>query len=89
MAATETTSRVLEGTGVSPGIAIGPLVHMGAPIADLPGPVSSGVPDIELGRAQRALDEVARDLEQRRDRGPRGTPSPSSTPCRCWRGIRR
>jgi len=66
--AAETSSRVLEGTGVSPGIAIGPLVHMGAPIADLPGPVSGGVPDVELGRAQRALDEVARDLEQRRDR---------------------
>jgi phosphoenolpyruvate-protein phosphotransferase (PTS system enzyme I) len=68
VATPETRSRVLEGTGVSPGIAIGPLVHMGAPIADLPGPVSGGVPDIELGRAQRALDEVARDLEQRRDR---------------------
>lgn len=68
MVAAETSSRVLEGTGVSPGIAIGALVHMGAPIADLPGPVSGGVPDVELGRAQRALDEVARDLEQRRDR---------------------
>jgi phosphoenolpyruvate-protein phosphotransferase (PTS system enzyme I) len=68
VAAPETSSRVLEGTGVSPGIAIGPLVHMGAPIADLPGPVGGGVPDIELGRAQRALDEVAHDLEQRRDR---------------------
>ncbi|TVP63499.1 MAG: phosphoenolpyruvate--protein phosphotransferase [Nitriliruptor sp.] len=63
-----TTSPVLEGTGVSPGVAIGPVVHMGAPIADLPGPVTGGVPDVEFGRAQRALDEVARDLEQRRDR---------------------
>ena len=68
MPAMDTTRPVLEGTGVSPGIAIGPMVHMGAPIAELPGPVSGGVPDIEFGRAQRALDEVARDLEQRRDR---------------------
>ena len=63
-----TAERTLEGTGVSPGIAVGPLVQMGAPIAELPTPVTGGVPDVELGRAQRALEEVARDLEARRDR---------------------
>jgi phosphoenolpyruvate-protein phosphotransferase (PTS system enzyme I) len=60
--------RVLDGTGVSPGIAIGPLVQMGAPIAELPRPVSRGEPSVERDRARRALDEVATDLERRRDR---------------------
>jgi phosphoenolpyruvate-protein phosphotransferase (PTS system enzyme I) len=63
-----TVSRVLEGTGVSPGIAIGPVVQMGAPIAELPRPVTRGEPNIERDRAHRALDEVANDLERRRNR---------------------
>jgi phosphoenolpyruvate-protein phosphotransferase (PTS system enzyme I) len=61
-------SRVLEGTGVSPGIAIGPVVQMGAPIAELPRPVTRGEPNIERDRAHRALDDVANDLERRRNR---------------------
>jgi phosphoenolpyruvate-protein phosphotransferase (PTS system enzyme I) len=63
-----TVSRVLEGTGVSPGIAIGPVVQMGAPIAELPRPVTRGEPNIERDRAHRALDDVANDLERRRNR---------------------
>jgi phosphoenolpyruvate-protein phosphotransferase (PTS system enzyme I) len=60
--------RALDGIGVSPGIAIGPLVQMGAPIAELPRPVTRGEPSVERDRARRALDEVATDLERRRDR---------------------
>ena len=58
----------LHGTGVSSGIAIGPLVQMGAPIRELPTPVVRGDPATELTRALRALGEVADDLERRRDR---------------------
>lgn len=61
-------SGTLTGTGVSPGIAIGPVVQLGVPIRELPQPVVRGDPSTERDRAHRALDEVARDLERRRDR---------------------
>jgi phosphoenolpyruvate-protein phosphotransferase (PTS system enzyme I) len=63
-----TVPRSLDGIGVSPGIAVGPLVQMGAPIRELPQPVVRGDADVERDRAHRALDEVAHDLERRRDR---------------------
>ncbi len=68
MPASIAAARVLEGIGVSPGIAIGPVVQMGAPIAALPSPVSRGRPEVERDRAHRALDEVAEDLERRQTR---------------------
>lgn len=58
----------LTGTGVSAGIGIGPVAHMGRPVGDLPSPLHQGDPQAELDRASRALDEVAAELERRRDR---------------------
>jgi phosphoenolpyruvate-protein phosphotransferase (PTS system enzyme I) len=58
----------LTGTGVSPGIGIGEVVQMGAPLRVLPEVRAKGDPATERERADRALDEVADDLERRRDR---------------------
>ncbi|MPZ72763.1 MAG: phosphoenolpyruvate--protein phosphotransferase [Nitriliruptorales bacterium] len=58
----------LSGTGVSPGIAVGPVVQMGLPIGELPEPTARGDAQLETQRANRALDEVARDLERRQER---------------------
>jgi phosphoenolpyruvate-protein phosphotransferase (PTS system enzyme I) len=61
-------SRVAGGTGVSPGIAIGPAVPLGTPIKDLPVPAGDADPAAERDHAHQALDDVAIDLERRRDR---------------------
>ncbi len=58
----------LRGIGVSPGIGIGPVVHMGAPVGALPATSAKGDPAVEADRATRALDDVAAELDRRRDR---------------------
>jgi phosphoenolpyruvate-protein phosphotransferase (PTS system enzyme I) len=58
----------LTGTGVSTGIAIGPVVQMGTPVGALPTIRAKADPEVERERAERALDEVAADLERRRER---------------------
>lgn len=60
--------RELTGTGVSAGVAVGPVVQMGAPVTTLPPVSAKGDPAVEGDRATRALDDVAADLEARRDR---------------------
>lgn len=63
-----TATGQLTGIGVSPGIVVGPLVQMGSPVQELPRVGARGEPANELVRAERALGEVATDLEARRDR---------------------
>lgn len=58
----------LRGIGVSPGIAVAPVVQMGAPIESLPRAVTPDDPDAEAARATRALDDVADALRQRGER---------------------
>ncbi len=58
----------LVGRGVSPGIAIGPVAHMGVPVRELPEARLTGDPAVERVRVERALEDVAADLERRRDR---------------------
>lgn len=62
------SDRDLVGIGVSPGIAIGPVIAMGAPIGDLP-PISGDIDqDLERDRATRALEDVATNLGLRQER---------------------
>lgn len=56
---------VLAGIGVSPGVASGPVVAMAPPV-DVPHERPAALaPDLERGRADSALEEVAQDLERR------------------------
>ncbi len=62
-----TTATQLKGTGVSPGIALGPLVRMGVPVIvvdDAP----PAAPDEGRAAVALAMSEVAEDLGARRDR---------------------
>jgi len=61
-------SRQLVGTAVGSGIVVGPVAQMGVPLRDLPEVRARGNPEHESARAARALDDVAEDLERRRDR---------------------
>ncbi len=58
----------LLGTGVCAGLGIGPVAQMGTPVGALPPAGVRGDPAADRERAERALDEVAADLERRRDR---------------------
>ena len=62
------SSQALRGIGVSPGIGIGPIAHMGAPVGELPATSAKGDPAVEADRATRALDDVAADLDRRGER---------------------
>ncbi len=56
----------LKGVGVSPGVAIGPVVVMGGEVPEPPeGTVGSGDPAAEAAAARAALEAVAADLETR------------------------
>jgi len=61
-------SSQLAGIGVAAGIGIAPVAHMGAPVGALPEARAKGDPEVELARAERALEDVATELERRRDR---------------------
>ena len=63
-----TSSRALTGTGVCAGIGVGPVAHMGAPVGALPVARAKGDPATELARAERALADVADELQRRCDR---------------------
>ncbi|WP_370325834.1 phosphoenolpyruvate--protein phosphotransferase [Euzebya sp.] len=65
---TTVRERQLTGTGVCAGIGIGPVAQMGTPISELPAARVRNDPAEDRARADRALEEVAVDLERRRDR---------------------
>lgn len=60
--------RELTGIGVSAGTAVAPAAVMGTPITELPRVSADTVPDVEITRAGRALDEIADGLRERQER---------------------
>lgn len=61
-------SSQLTGIGVGPGIAVAPAIQMGGPIGALPATRPKGDAAVEGPRAERALAEVAEELERRQAR---------------------
>ncbi|HUG84907.1 MAG TPA: phosphoenolpyruvate--protein phosphotransferase [Euzebya sp.] len=62
---TADTAAQLTGIGVCAGIGIAPVAHMGSPVHELPEARVKGDPAFERERAERALEDVATELERR------------------------